>query len=62
MYPLMKITRFHCNGSGNTVMVVFGDENDACFNAVEAGITKVITATYPVMKTTRVSFKWKLEY
>jgi len=32
------------------------------FTAMEAGITKVITATYPVMKTTRASFKWKLEY
>jgi len=41
---------------------VSGDENDACFNAVEAGITKLITGTYLVMKTMRVSFKWKLEY
>src|SRR6218665_890256 len=30
-------------------MYVYSDENDACVTAVEAGITKVITATYPVM-------------
>jgi len=37
------------------------DENDAGFMAMEAGITKVITAAYPVMKMTRVSLQWKLE-
>jgi len=26
------------------------DENEACFSAMEAGIDKVITASYPVMK------------
>src|SRR6218665_1175939 len=30
-------------------MYVYSDENDACVTAVEAGITKVITATYPMM-------------
>ena len=39
-----------------------GDENDASINAMEAGITKVVTATYPVMKMTRVSLQWKREY
>ena len=51
-----------------------GDENGACFTAMEAGmtisftameagITKVVlvTATYTVMKMTRVSLQWKRE-
>jgi len=37
------------------------DKSDACFIAIEAGITKVITATYPVMKMLRVSLQWKSE-
>ena len=42
---------------------VSGDENGAytCLTAVEAGMTKVITATYPVMKITRVSLQSKLD-
>ena len=28
---------------------VYGDENDACFIATEEGISKVISAVYPVM-------------
>ena len=40
---------------------VSGDENDASITAMEAGITKVVTATYPVMKMTRVSLQWKRE-
>jgi len=36
---------------------VSGDENDA----MEAGITKVVTATYPVMKMRRISLQWKRE-
>jgi len=42
---------------------VSSDENDACFIAMEAGITKVITeiivASYTVMKMTRASLQWK---
>ena len=37
------------------------DENDARFIAMEAGITKVITAAYLVMKMTRVSLQWQRE-
>ena len=52
---------------------VSGDENDASITAmearitisftamVEAGITKVATATYPVMKMTHASLQWKRE-
>ena len=36
-------------------------ENDAGFNAMEEGITKVIIAAYTVMKMTRVSLQWKRE-
>ena len=42
-------------------MYVYSDENDACFTSVEAGITQVVTAAYPVMKMTRVSLQWKRE-
>src|SRR6218665_3753171 len=35
--------------AGITDGYVYSDENDAFFTSVEAGITKVITATYPVM-------------
>ena len=31
------------------------------FTAMEAGITKVVAATYTVMKMTRVSLQWKRE-
>src|SRR6218665_398947 len=62
---------FHCNGSGNnygSYCYVYSDENDACFTAMEtgitirftameAGITMVVTATYTVMKMTRVSLQ-----
>jgi len=40
---------------------VSGDENYACFTAMEAGITKVITPAYSVIKMTRVSLQWKRE-
>ena len=36
----------------------YDDENDACLMAMEAGISRVITATYPVIKMTRVSLQW----
>ena len=66
---------YHCNGSGNnrgSYCCLYSDENDACFTAMEAGITisfaamkagitKVVTATYTVMKMTRVSMQWKRE-
>jgi len=38
-----------------------GDENDACLTTVEAVMTKATTATYPVMKITRVSLQSKLD-
>jgi len=44
---------YYCN--------VSRDENNERFIAMEAGITKVITAAYPVMKITRVSLQWKRE-
>ena len=40
---------------------VYGDENDACLIAMEAGINRLIIATYPVMKMMPVSLQWKLE-
>jgi len=40
---------------------VSGDENDACYTAMEVRITKIITATYPMIKITRVSLQWKWE-
>ena len=45
----------------STCCNVSGDENDASITAMEAGITKVVTAAYPVMKMTRVSLQWKRE-
>jgi len=46
----------HCNGSGNiygNYCHAFSDENNTCFIAMEARITKVISATYPVRKTSK---------
>src|SRR6218665_1230913 len=41
----------------STCCNVSGDENDASITAMEAGITKVVTAAYPVMKMTLVRAK-----
>ena len=46
---------FHCSGSWNNYKYILQrDENAASITAMEAGITRVITATYPVMKMTRL--------
>ena len=44
---------FHLVGSWNIKRIAFDvsvDKKDACITAMEAGITKAITATYPMMK------------
>ena len=62
-YTPMKNVFFIAMEAGITISnycSLYDDESDACFIAMKAGISRVglITATYPVMKMTRVSLQW----
>ena len=65
VYTVMKMTRvssaMEAGITKSYYCKVSRVENDAGFNAMEEGITKVIIAAYTVMKMTRVSLQWKRE-